>query len=113
LPHDLPEESLAALLTLFSSVGGVQSAWLARKDLAYFPHRPLFVLCVRSTGSSAWDGADRDRELASLLAAKVQLPGQSLVVGHRGPFRALGGKVARQPDAEVFPGPRPGAAWKA
>jgi Zn-dependent protease with chaperone function len=104
LSHDLPEESLAALRTLLSTTGGVQSAWLARKELAYFPHRPLFVLCVRSTG---WAGADRDRELASLLAAKVQLPGQSLVVGHRGPFRALARKVARRPDAEVFPGPRP------
>jgi hypothetical protein len=66
----------------------------------YFPHRPLFVLCLRATGAARWGGADRDEALVRRLAPKVQLPGQALVIGRRGPFRAR--RVAAQPGAEVF-----------
>jgi hypothetical protein len=101
--HQLPEESIAALRALLASTHGIERAWLARKDLAYFPQRPLFVLCVRSDRSRWSGGADRDQELALVLPPKLQLPGQSLVIAHRGPFRALARKVAAQRGAEVFP----------
>jgi hypothetical protein len=102
LAHGLPDDAIAALREVLASAGGVESAWLARKDLKYFPHRPLFVLCVRSAGAGRWGGTDRDQALVRRLAPKIQLPGQTLVIGRRGPFRALGRKVAAQPGAEVY-----------
>jgi hypothetical protein len=87
---------------LLSSLPNVEAAWLARKDLAYFPNRPLFVLCVRSSGTRWWGGGDADRALARELAPNVRLPGQILVIGQRGAFRALARKVTSQSGAEVF-----------
>ncbi len=108
LPHGLPDEAMEALRTLLlASSTDVEAAWLARKDLVYFPHRPLFILCVRAAGTAWCGGADRDEALVRRLAPKVQLPGQFLVIGQRGPFRALARKVAAQPGAEVFRPARP------
>jgi Zn-dependent protease with chaperone function len=107
LAHGLDDGPLAALRALRASAADVGAAWLARKELAYFPHRPLFVLCVRAAGGRWSGGADRDQALARRLAAKVELPGQVLVVGRRGPFRALARKVAALPGAEVFGPARP------
>jgi hypothetical protein len=101
IPHGLPDQSLEALRTLLAGVDA-EAAWLARKDLRYFPDRPLFVLCVRAAGATWWGGGDRDAALVRRLTSKVELPGQFLVIGRRGPFRALARKVAAQPGAEFI-----------
>jgi Zn-dependent protease with chaperone function len=101
LPHGLGDEPLMALQALLAATADVEAAWLARKDVRYLPQRPLFVLCVRATGAW-WGGADRDTALVRRLTPKVQLPGQFLVIGRRGPFRALARKVAAQCGPEVF-----------
>lgn len=100
LEHGLPDEPIATLRSLLASLADVEVAWLARKDLAHFPNRPLFVLCVRSRQWRWWGGAADDQALARTLAPKVRLPGQVLVIGQRGPFRALARKTMLPP--EVF-----------
>lgn len=103
IAHELSIETLAALHCRLASLSDLGTAWLARKDLTYFPHRALFVLVVRSAGARWWRGTrDRDQALVRQLTGKLQLPGQVLVVGRHGPFRALARKVAALPEAEVF-----------
>jgi Zn-dependent protease with chaperone function len=108
LPHGLTAEPIEPLRRLLASRPDCGAAWLARKEVRYFPHRPLFVLCVRGT-SSGWalGHAERDRELVRRLIPAVELPGQVLVIARRGPFRKLAAKVISVPEAEVYRRDRP------
>lgn len=110
LPHDLPEDALEALRSTLDRHESCQSAWLARKALRYFPHRPLFVLAVRGTGSRWLRGdGDHERDLVNRLTTTVELPGQLLIVTRSGPFNKLARKVASRPGAEVYRRDRPRA----
>jgi hypothetical protein len=78
------------------------AAWLAEKQMQYFPERRLFILSV-SAGGGLWPfgRSARDQRLAALLSAVVQLPGQCLVVGQRGAHARLARKVARVVGSEI------------
>ncbi len=104
LPHGLPDDQLEPLRAVLAAQSDCGAAWLVRKDLRYFPRRPLFVLCRPPRGRP--DGGtvdpDRDRELVRRLIPLVELPGQVLIVARYGSFRRLAAKVMSRPDAEVF-----------
>ncbi len=101
-PHDLSEAQLAAIREVLASQPDCGLAWLVRKALKYFPHRPLFILCV-SAPSSPWSlkRSELDGALANRLIPRVELPGQVLVIGRRGAFAKLGRKVALFPGSEI------------
>jgi Zn-dependent protease with chaperone function len=104
LAHQLSDDRLDALQTLLAEAPEVSGAWLARKELKYFPQRQLFVLCVRCGRSRWWPfGADDEQALVRRLAAKVQLPGQVFVIGRHGSFRALARKIVNLPGAQILP----------
>lgn len=108
LPHDLPEHVLDALRSTLDRHATCLSAWLVRKALRHFPHRPLFVLVVRGTGGRWLGGnSNQERELAGQLTMEVELPGQRLIVTRSGPFRKLARTVASRPGAEVYHRDRP------
>jgi hypothetical protein len=103
LPHGLEPDRVAAVRTALSAQPECGQAWLVRKELRHFPNRPLFVLCVRRRSARWWLGdPDRDRELVRRLTATVELPGQVLIVGSFGAFRALAARVRSIEGAEVF-----------
>ncbi len=47
-PHGLDAEQLGPLREFLDAEPDCAAAWLVRKDLRYFPQRPLFLLCVLS-----------------------------------------------------------------
>jgi Zn-dependent protease with chaperone function len=103
LHHDLDENQLSLLRNLLAWHPDCASAWLVRKDLRYFPLRPLFILCVQCR-SGRWLAAqpERERALVQRLIPRVELSGQVLVLGRNGSFRRLAARVRKSPGAEVF-----------
>ena len=103
VPHGLADEQLGPLRRLLAAQPDCDAAWLVRKELRYFPQRPLFLLCVRGK-PGRWRSShpERDWELAQRLIPRVELPGQVLVIARRGHFRRLADKVMSLPEAEVF-----------
>lgn len=103
VPHELTDEQLAPLRELLDSIPDVGAAWLARKELHYFPNRRLLVLCVRGAVTRWWSkNAERESTLVRRLAPKVELPGQVLVISRQGSFRNLARTIMRFPGAEVL-----------
>jgi len=103
LPHGLTDEQLAPLRALLTSLPDGSAAWLVRKALRHFPHRPLFLLCVRATPNRwGFANADRDRELTKQLVPRVELPGQVLVVTRHGAFRKLASKIMAFPGSDLL-----------
>lgn len=103
LPHGLADEQIEPLRSLLAAQEACGAAWLVRKAVRLFPHRPLFLLCVRGL-PARWGRRhpERDWELARRLIPRVELPGQVLVIARYGLFRKLAGKVMALPEAEVF-----------
>ena len=103
LPHALTADHLEPLLHLLASEPDCGAAWLARKELRFFPHRRLFVLCVR--GGTSWSApgtSDRERSLAQRLGCRVELPGQMLVITRHGSLRKLARRITSRPDFEIY-----------
>lgn len=101
--HGLGVEPLAALVDRLAAEPDLDAAWLVRKALTHFPRRQLFVLVVRATGSRWRSGrVDRESTLVRRLAARVDLPGQSLVIAPSGAFGSLAKACMKRPDAQVF-----------
>jgi hypothetical protein len=103
IPHELTDPQLAPLRELLASIPDVGVAWLTRKELRYFPNRPLFLLCVRGTLTRWWSkDSEQEYALVRRLVPRVELPGQVLVISRQGSFRALARTIMRSPGAEVF-----------
>ncbi len=101
--HDLAVEELRPLLHLLSSTPECAAGWLVRKDVRHFPHRPLFVLCVRAKGPRWGSGrGERDRALARRLIPRVELPGQVLVISRQDSFRKLAARIMSIPESEIY-----------
>jgi hypothetical protein len=106
--HDLAPEQIEPLWRLLITQPDCGAAWLVRKELRYFPRRPLFVLCVRRDSARWWlKQPDRDRDLVRQISPKIELPGQVLVIAPYGPYSGLARKVMALPGAEVFRRNRP------
>jgi len=111
LVHDLSDLQIEPLLRLLEAQPDCAAAWLVRKDLQFFPKRPLFVLCVVSESPGwLWSNSRRDEELVRRLGPKVELPGQVLVITRQGGFRKLAATIMSRRDSQVYrrkPGPAP------
>jgi hypothetical protein len=90
------------LFDLLSKAPTFQAAWLVRKELQQRAERALFILCVKATRSS-WDfnGLEVDKSLVRKLTAKVNLPGQVLIISPHESFAALARKVMAKPGLEL------------
>lgn len=104
LPHELSAEELAALQQTLAQHADVAAAWLVRKELKHFPGQRLYVLCVRAVGSRwAWFRTEADAALVARLMPQIHLPGRVLLIAPQEHFRALGRRVMRSFDAQVYP----------
>jgi Zn-dependent protease with chaperone function len=72
LPHGLSSDLVGPVRTQLQELGGVRTAWLARKKVAHLPESPLFVLGIVSSTRV-------DEHYLRRIAARTQLPGQVLV----------------------------------
>lgn len=102
IPHDLDDKMLTTLRSMLGSFAEADAAWLARKELRYFPERRLFILGVAVVSAGWWCASEREESLARQVASKVQLPGQVLVIARRGSYRRLARRIMSLPDAQVF-----------
>lgn len=103
IAHDLTEPELQLVCAELQPELRIVRAYLARKDLKYFPTQRLFVLCVHSR--RPWHGfpnSDLDRALVTRLSQKLRVPGRLMVFSPSGSFRALARKVTALPGAEIF-----------
>jgi Zn-dependent protease with chaperone function len=83
LPHGVSEDALAALREALAAHPKVVSAWLVRRDLEFYPERPLFALGVQQKKAFRKQ-KQADLALQAELVEAVPLPGESfvLVVNH-------------------------------
>ena len=103
LPHELADAEIEPLGRVLAAHPDCGAAWLVRKELRYFPQRPLFLLCIRRKSAKWWlSQPDRDRDLVRRLSPTIALPGQVLVVARYGAFRGLADRILSYPGAEVF-----------
>lgn len=104
LPHGISEAEWAHLQEVLTAEPDLFAADLARKQLTHFPNQRLFVLAVRARPRWRW-WSDRaaEQRLVERLQQRALLPGRVLICTPSGPFRPLARKLARLPDAAVFP----------
>ena len=102
LPHELPADELYDLRAQLEAIDNLSQAWLVRKKLDHFPHKKLFVLCVRSKtnlfGSSKMAA---DLAMSQRLVGKLDLPGRVLVITPQAGFKPLAKKIMTQASARV------------
>jgi Zn-dependent protease with chaperone function len=103
IPHELSESELGAVRIGLAQEPELAEAWLARKQLRFFPQQKLFVLCAaRKRPWYSFSETAADRKLIMRLSNQVQLPGRTLVFTPNGDYRALARKVRQVPDSAVF-----------
>lgn len=78
LPHELPAEGVARLREQLGRFDEIRAAFLARKEIAHFTNKPVYVLAVET--DTHWyqyrsDGADA--ELLRRLGELMEMPGES------------------------------------
>ena len=106
LPHEMSDEGLRPLRDLLAKQPNMGAAYLARKQVKFFPQKRLFVLCVRSPAKS-WFSFTRTNEcdatLVNQIVSLVKLPGRVLTVTPNGIFREVARKVIAVSDSQIFP----------
>ncbi len=103
--HGLNEQDLQAVLAKLAQESDLGFAWLARKDLKFFPNQRLFVLVVQSGKKGLFGAANPElsQRLAARLITEVKLPGRVLIISSQGGFRALARKVSSIAGTQIFP----------
>lgn len=74
--HGLGQEDLSRLVEQLRTYHAVRRAYLLRKRVSILPHRPYYVLLVRSTTSIR----NLDYSLAQLLANAIEFPSDAYVL---------------------------------
>ncbi|MBA2645193.1 MAG: hypothetical protein H0U81_00205 [Pyrinomonadaceae bacterium] len=56
--------------------GEIKEAYLVRKELKYFPEKPLYALCVRLDLPWHKQAGDKESEFIQHLVSAVRVPGE-------------------------------------
>jgi Zn-dependent protease with chaperone function len=102
LPHELPAESVQAIVEQLRTFREVRCAWLVRKQTQHYSHIPLYILAVRR--KNYWwklESTQAQQKLLEALSANLQCPGDTLFFcldGENKQFRSrfkkvLGGEI--------------------
>lgn len=78
--HGLPDPERAGLREALRNIPGLYRAYLVRKQVTYFPHRPLFVLGYRATKWYQMYNKQRAQEVSRRIRESVPFPGETLII---------------------------------
>ncbi|MBI4497205.1 MAG: M48 family metalloprotease [Chloroflexi bacterium] len=81
LPHDLPASEVARLREQLARLPEIARAYLVRKEVQYFPEKPLYVLGV-VVGYSwrRWFGRKSGEQILQQIDDAVEFPGETLLI---------------------------------
>jgi len=102
-PHDLKPAELQALLLWLDGECAISRACLVRKQVAYLPHQPLFVLgldiqkCLFQSGRLA-----ANRQIVQNLVKTIKLPGPVYIFVNEGNGKLLGKVVMNVPHSIIL-----------
>ncbi len=89
--HGLDEPTIAAMRAKLKTIRNLRKAYLVRKQVRFYPERPLYVLGFTVRG--VWLGAKRRRaEVQKQVLNEVNFPGQTLVFSVEGSNYRFGRK---------------------
>lgn len=103
IPHGLPPAELQALLLVLDSECAISRACLVRKQVAYLPQQPMFVLgldirrCLFQSGRVA-----DNRTIVQNLVKSIKLPGPVYIFVAEGNYRLLGKVVMNVPGGTIL-----------
>lgn len=103
LAHELDAEAVAGVRNALERVPEVREAYAGRKDVRYFPDRPLFVLVVRV--ANPWyrfRSGDWAAGVLQRVAQSVPMPGEWLAVAWAGEGGAIARKLKAFPGSLIF-----------
>ena len=103
LTPDVTSEVRAQLREKLLTVSEIQRAYLARKDVEYYPERPYYVLAL--VLRQPWyrlRSRARDRAVVNRVAHEVPLPGQGYIIQIYGRHAKLGRTIGRLPASEIL-----------
>ncbi|RYU72059.1 M48 family metalloprotease [Hymenobacter persicinus] len=103
LPHELTADELRELLTeLALPEYGIGRAWLLRKQVRHFTHKPLYVLLVAPSPIVRSRKTESESTWVQSLAAKINLPGEGFVIATGKDYAWLEKAARQHTDAEIF-----------
>lgn len=88
LAADMPAAEAAELGKQLAATGLVKAAWLARKEVRYNPHDPVYVVAFKPRGFY-WSHNDVIRRVAS----RLEVSGHLFVIVKGGEYRQLANRV--------------------
>ena len=102
IPPDVAPDVRAQLRDKLLAMPDIQRAYLARKDVEYYPERPYYVLAL--VLRQPWyrlRSRARDRAVVHRVAQEVPLPGQGFIIQIYGRHAKLGRTMGRLPGSEI------------
>ncbi len=108
LPHGLDDETLASILEQLAGFREVTEAWLIRRDVEYYPEKPLFVLGMKRCKAlpewwSKQSTEERDGALQRRVADALDFEAECFlpVLNHRG--KEFFGIFSQVPGSKILP----------
>jgi Zn-dependent protease with chaperone function len=92
-PHGLPADAVAALAAQLRAIPDLRRAYLVRKRVEHFAHRPLYVLGISVVGSFRLYPKEGGQAVVQRILETVELPGETLVLHVDGDNRPFGRKL--------------------
>jgi hypothetical protein len=78
--HDLPDDILAGFRAQLQAVPGLRKAYLLKKRVRHFLHRPCYVLGYSATGTFRFHSKRRSAEVLARIRETVSFPGETLII---------------------------------
>jgi Zn-dependent protease with chaperone function len=103
LPHELPTETVQAIVEKLRTFPEVRCAWLVRKQTRYYSHLPLYVLAVRR--KNYWwklESSRTQQKLVDALCANLQCPGDTLFFCLDGENKQFRSRFKKVPGGEIY-----------
>jgi len=105
LPHNLSTSQVEDIQKQLTEYAEISRAYLVRKEVSFYPQKPLFVLVVESTLGSFDGSYAEDQNLISRLAEQLRLPGQTIIFVPSGNMETIGRLIRSQPWTRFYEKP--------
>ena len=103
LPHELPAETVQAIVEKLRTFSDVRRAWLVRKKTRHYPDVPLYILAVRR--KPHWwklESTQAAQRLVDALAASVEFQGEMLFLCIDGDNKSFRSRFKKVPGGEIY-----------